>query len=535
MTEDRRAAQTQSRDVVRVDGPTPHLDGALRAVVAADRLALSEALEGNEELLHRRLTVFYGYFAALVVFSWLASVNSSPPAGWDAEVVVLVLRIQGLLAFMLAAVYGAMRFRVRTVRWLRILDAVATLATAVAAGTAVAAVPYTLSIDVSTVAFFILFFALRAALVPSRPWVATFVAALCAVPFTIGIAAMYRRTGTPLAADAAGATESVIANFAAAVGGVFVVSKTFYGLRGVVESAVQLGQYIVHEKIGEGGMGAVYRASHAMLKRPTAIKLIAPDRAGETATARFEREVMAASRLSHPNNVAIYDFGRTRGGAFYYAMELLDGQDLGRLVEREGPQPERRTLHILHQASAALAEAHQAGLVHRDVKPENIMLCCRGNIRDFVKVLDFGLVKDRAASASTKLTNDGSIAGTPLYLAPESIATPEIVGPPADSYALGCVAYFLLTGKPPFNGTNLVEVCAAHLHSVPPAPSARAPRPVSPALDALVLRCLDKRPAERPAMAELNELLQRALDSERAESAGASAKAASVAPRSSAS
>ena len=173
--------------MVKVDGPAPQLDGALRAVVAADRLALSEALEGNEELLHRRLTVFYGYFSALVVFSWLASVNSPPPVGWDAEIVALILDIEGVLAFMLAGVYAAMRFRVRAAHWLRALDAVATLATAVAMGAAVAAVPYTLSIDVSAVAFFILFFVLRAALVPSRPWVATLVSALCAVPFTLGI------------------------------------------------------------------------------------------------------------------------------------------------------------------------------------------------------------------------------------------------------------------------------------------------------------------------------------------------------------
>jgi serine/threonine-protein kinase len=505
------------------------LDGALRAVVAADRLALSESLEGNEELLHRRLTVFYGYFAALVVFSWLASLATPAPPGWESGALTRILLCEGVLACVLAGVFVALRFRIWEGHGLRVLDAVATLATALAAGVALAMVPQALSVDVSAVAFFILFFALRAALVPSRPWVATLSAALCAIPFTMGIAIMYRRAGTALVADPASAISTVIANLVAAVGGVFIVSRTFYGLRGVVERAVQLGQYIVHEKIGEGGMGAVYRASHAMLKRPTAIKLIAPDRSGETATARFEREVMAASRLSHPNNVAIYDFGRTRGGVFYYAMELLDGEDLGKFVERRGPQTERRTVHILEQVCAALAEAHEAGLVHRDIKPENIMLCTRGSVRDFVKVLDFGLVKDAAASADVKLTNDGSIAGTPLYMAPESILSPEAVGPPADSYALGCVAYFLLTGKPPFPGNNLVEVCAGHIHGVPEAPSKHAPSRVSPELDALVLRCLDKRPAERPAMSELSELLTRAGDAERAAGAGSATSWASTA------
>jgi serine/threonine-protein kinase len=156
---------------------------------------------------------------------------------------------------------------------------------------------------------------------------------------------------------------------------------------------------------------------------------------------------------------------------------------------------------------AALAEAHHAGLVHRDIKPENVMLCMRGNVGDFVKVLDFGLVKDVATTSDMKLTNEKAIAGSPLYMAPESILAPETVGPPADSYALGCVAYFLLTGKPPFGGDNLVEVCTGHIHGVPVAPSTHASSPVSLELDALVLRCLEKSPAARPSMNELGELL----------------------------
>jgi eukaryotic-like serine/threonine-protein kinase len=498
----------------RSAGPLSDLDGALRAVVAADHLAMSEALEGNEVLLHRRLKVFYGYFATLVVVSWIASVSSDPPAGWEPGPTSLILRIEGVLAFILAAVFVALKLWVPSGRLLRVIDAGATFATALAGGAAVAHVPHALSIDVSAVAFFILFFTLRAALVPSRPWQATLVTALCAVPITVGIAIMYRRAGPPFVIDAPAATSTVIANFLAVIGGVFIVSKTFYGLRSVVERAVQLGQYIVHEKIGEGGMGTVYRASHAMLKRPTAIKLIAPDRDSGNASARFEREVMAASRLVHPNNVAIYDFGRTRGGVFYYAMELLDGQDLARLVEREGPQSERRTVHILLQLAAALAEAHAAGLVHRDIKPENVMLCTRGTVRDFVKVLDFGLVKD--AAADVKLTNDRALAGTPLYMAPESILRPDTVGPAADSYGLGCVAFFLLTGKPPFPGDNLVQVCADHIHRAPAAPSARAHGRISSTLDALVLRCLAKTPDERPGMTDIGELLAQAADQNRA-------------------
>jgi serine/threonine-protein kinase len=317
---------------------------------------------------------------------------------------------------------------------------------------------------------------------------------------------MYRRAGIAIVPDADAATLAALRSMVAGVGGVYLVAKTIYGLRSAVEKAVQLGQYVIHEKIGEGGMGAVYRASHAMLRRPTAIKVIPPDRAGETATARFEREVMTTSRLTHPNNVAIYDFGRTRGGVFYYAMELLDGEDLGRLIDREGPQSVERTRHILRQVAAALAEAHEAGLVHRDVKPQNVMLCTRGGVRDFVKVLDFGLVKDVGAASDVKITSERSITGTPLYMAPESILLPESVGPAADIYAVGCVAYFLLTGRTPFEGDNLVAVCAAHVHTVPEPPSTYAPE-VPPQLDALVLRCLEKNPELRPTTHELEAAL----------------------------
>jgi hypothetical protein len=478
-------------------------DRALSAIVAADRLALSEAVEGKE-LLQRRLTVFYGYFALLGVLGAIVGHVRRFPADVDPRVLALLLNVQGAHALVLCAVFVALRSRVHEPPLMRALDAVATVSTSVTAAVALSIVPYALTVDVTAVSFFILFFALRAALVPSKPWLAALVAAVSAIPFTIGLANMYRNVLVP---DPWGATFAALRAMIGGIAGAYVVSKTIYGLRRVVEQAVQLGQYVVHEKIGEGGMGAVYRASHAMLKRPTAVKLIAPERAGATATARFEREVMAASRLSHPNNVAIYDFGRTRGGVFYYAMELLDGLDLSRLVEHEGPQSVSRTLHILRQVVAALGEAHDAGLIHRDVKPENVMLCTRGGVRDFVKVLDFGLVKDVATSGAMKITAETSIAGTPLYMAPESILAPDTVGPPADVYAVGCVAYFLLTGRPPFAGNNLVEVCSAHLHTLPESPSSHAPVSVPSELDALILRCLEKDPPRRPTTRELGERL----------------------------
>ena len=416
--------------------------------------------------------------------------------------------VQNAHAFVLAVVYLALRFgvRERQVHLMRALDVVATVATAATAALALSAVSHIVTVDVSAVAFFVLFFVARAALVPSKPWVATTVAAICAIPFTFGLAVMYRRAGTAVVPDPDAATFAALRSMIGGVVGVYVVARTIYGLRSAVEKAVKLGQYVVHEKIGEGGMGAVYRASHAMLKRPTAIKVIPPDRAGDTAAARFEREVMATSRLTHPNNIAVYDFGRTRGGVFYYAMELLDGEDLGRIVDREGPQPISRTMHILGQLVAALGEAHGAGLVHRDVKPQNIMLCTRGGVRDFVKVLDFGLVKDIATPADMKITSERALAGTPLYMSPEAILAPETVSSAADIYAVGCVAYFLLTGRTPFEGTNLVEVCAAHVHATPEAPSMHRPE-VPAEIDAVVLRCLDKKPEARPSTSELAKAL----------------------------
>jgi eukaryotic-like serine/threonine-protein kinase len=280
-----------------------------------------------------------------------------------------------------------------------------------------------------------------------------------------------------------------------------VTSRIIYGLRERVREAMQIGQYTLVEKLGGGGMGDVYKATHAFLRRPTAVKLLPPEKTGESSLRRFEREVQLTSQLTHPNTIAIFDYGHTPSGIFYYAMEYLDGIDLDRLVREDGAQPPARAAHVLRQIAGSLQEAHEAGIVHRDVKPANVILCRRGGSFDVAKVVDFGLVKDLQANESVELTGANTITGTPLYMSPEAIKSPEDVGPASDIYALGGVGYFLLCGKPPFEG-SLIEVCGHHLHTIPPPPSERLGRPLPADLEALLLRCLDKDKERRPRSAE---------------------------------
>jgi serine/threonine-protein kinase len=277
-------------------------------------------------------------------------------------------------------------------------------------------------------------------------------------------------------------------------------SAVIYGLRREVRAARQLGQYTLEEKLGEGGMGVVYRARHAMLRRPTAVKLVKPERAGESVLRRFEREVQLTAGLSHPNTVSIFDYGRTPDGIFYYAMEYLEGLTLEELVAADGPQPSGRTVHILHQVLGALAEAHGVGLVHRDIKPGNIILCERGGVSDVAKVMDFGLVKELETQGA--MTQDGTLIGTPLYLAPEAIRS-SAADARADLYSLGAVAYFLLTGQHVFDGRTVVEICSHHLHTPPTPPSDRLGRPLAADLEAWVLACLEKEPSRRPRSASV--------------------------------
>ncbi|HKP64591.1 MAG TPA: serine/threonine-protein kinase [Polyangiales bacterium] len=298
-------------------------------------------------------------------------------------------------------------------------------------------------------------------------------------------------------------------------------SKVIYGLHQQVRDARRLGQYTLTEKLGQGGMGVVYRAQHAMLRRPSAIKLLPPDKYGVESVARFEREVQLTAGLSHPNTVRVYDYGRTPDGIFYYVMEYLDGASLEDVVKLSGPLPPARAIHILDQVAGALGEAHAIGLIHRDIKPANIFLTQQGGVPDVAKVLDFGLVKQVAqgtgeATTLQAVTHDDSFSGTPLYMAPEAITAPEAVDARTDLYSLGAVGYFLLTGSEVFGGRNVVEICSHHLHSTPVPPSQRAGRALAGDLETLIMRCLEKSQSQRPADARSFQAALRACKDARA-------------------
>jgi serine/threonine-protein kinase len=340
----------------------------------------------------------------------------------------------------------------------------------------------------------------RAAIVPSEPRRTAWIGSLAASPLPFVTYLFYARgSGVP-----AELPPWVHVAYATLFGVVAVllsstISRIIYGLRQTLLEARRLGPYTLVTKIGEGGMGAVYRAQHALLRRPTAIKILPPERAGEIDLARFEREVQMTSLLTSPHTVSVYDYGRTPDGLFYYAMEYLDGIDLEEIVRRDGPMPAGRVVSVLRQACEALGEAHRVGLIHRDVKPANIILCERGGKPDVAKVLDFGLVKSVAGTESG-VTRENTVPGTPQYMSPEALRSPEGIDARSDLYSLGATAYFLLTGVPVFEGA-LAEVFAQHLGAEPIAPSKRLGGAVPASLEALVLGALAKRPDDRPESA----------------------------------
>lgn len=302
---------------------------------------------------------------------------------------------------------------------------------------------------------------------------------------------------------------------------VVIPVKIIHGLGQQVRQARALGSYRLEEPLGKGGMGEVFRATHQMLARPAAVKLIRPEILGSSSPAaarviieRFRREAEAAASLRSPHTIGLYDFGVANDGTFFLVMELLDGLDLETLVERFGPLPPERVVHLLHQACASLEEAHTRGLVHRDIKPSNIFTCRLGLEVDFVKVLDFGLVKavDDGAREATLLTAPDSTTGTPAYIAPEMVRGDRVADHRVDIYTLGCVGYWLLTGRLVFQAPNAIQLMYQHANATPVPPSQSSELEIPAELDSIILSCLAKYPEDRPQTAgELSRLLATAV------------------------
>lgn len=343
-------------------------------------------------------------------------------------------------------------------------------------------------------------------LVPSRPIVTLTVAMLAATAWPASYALnLWRLDLDPLPANRLAAW--LFAPYLAALWAYFI-ARRIYGMEVAAQKAQDLGSYQLESLIGRGGMGEVWRARHKMLAREAAIKIIRPElveggsaRQADVAVRRFEREARVTADLQSPHTVYLYDFGTSREGHFYFVMELLDGISLQRLVQSFGPQPGSRVIHLLRQVCLSLEEAHARGMVHRDLKPSNIMACKVALQHDFVKVLDFGLVKPTQADDITNLTVEGVSAGTPGYIAPEIAMGEERIDGRADLYTLGCVAYFLLTGTMVFTETSPTAMAVAHVQKVPAPPSERTELPIAPDLERVVLQCLAKKADDRPASA----------------------------------
>ena len=360
---------------------------------------------------------------------------------------------------------------------------------------------------------------LRAILMPSRPWRTLLLSALVFIPTVVVCIARHHPTAfLPGFSPAYQKLQMTLNTVLWSILGTTlatVASRVLYGLRRQVAEASELGQYLLEERIGGGGMGEVWRARHRLLIRPAAIKLIRQQALGamagggdpELLVRRFEREARATAALTSPHTVQLYDFGVTEDGRLYYVMELLDGLDLDTLVRQHGPLPAERVVHLLRQVCSALADAHANGLVHRDIKPANVVVSRAGTTFDFVKVLDFGLVKldspRGAGKDAINLSGEDSWSGTPGYMAPEVVLGAADTDHRVDLYALGCVAYWLLTGRMVFEGENAMQVMIQHVQAEPKRPSQWVDLPIPAALEALVMECLEKDPGRRPASAEV--------------------------------
>jgi serine/threonine-protein kinase len=470
-------------------------------------LADSQLEREANTYLQRRLIVFYGVALALAVVLYVVSIPLlAVTDGWTWRLFLAPDKLAHLGAIVCTgAVLGTLRRRTFRANALVMFDALG-LFIAMAACTTIYSMPVVYRMAPHSISGILgMFIVARAVVVPCSG-MTTF---LLSAPVTLSVLIPQLAYGTVYAdIDVEYPPEQypvVIAwhqiTLWMAVGISTLASRINFGLRHQVRKAQQLGQYRLEERIGKGGMGEVFRARHAMLRRPTAVKLIHPDSTDPELFQRFEREVRQTSRLSHPNTISIFDYGRTPEGVFYYAMEFLDGADVREIIEKTGAMPPARVIHVLSQVCGALREAHGVGLVHRDIKAGNIMVCRSGGEHDVVKVVDFGLVKDLRGT-SPVLTQLGQVCGTPETLAPEVLGGEEST-PLSDLYSLGVVAYYMLTGISVYDAKSGADFIGHHLHT--PAVPLRERIPSVPSdLEAAIHRCLEKIPEQR--FADANEL-----------------------------
>lgn len=490
-----------SRVVQRAQGSAASLD--------------SEAREDGRVFLQQRLAAF-GRLLALTFSIFLIWRVITTLVG-DAEPSRAYLPWQAMAVASFGTTWLVCRAHARSLRFLRVTEAACLCGAASGAIMMCWRMSYMARPDSVLLLCLTYTLIVRAIMVPSSPRRTLGYGVLFALPFLVSVylihlfrhdPAHYTALADPRLHDAAATMArrwTMVAALWWAASQVIATStsQVIYGLRRAVRDARRLGQYTLTEKLGQGGMGVVYLARHALLRRPSAIKLLPPERFGAESALRFEREVQLTASLSHPNTIRVFDYGRTPDGIFYYVMEYLDGASLDEVIALSGPMPAARVLNLLDQVTGALREAHAIGLIHRDIKPANIFLTMQGGVPDVAKVLDFGLVKQLhevtgEGSTVEAVTRDDTISGTPLYMAPESITSPESIDARTDLYALGAVGYYLLTGLDVFGGRNVLEVCGHHLHSEPIPPSRRSGRLIPEDLEALILACLRKLPAERP-------------------------------------
>lgn len=347
--------------------------------------------------------------------------------------------------------------------------------------------------------------------VPARPW-KSFIVALASLSSSPIVLSLYMRNGViPFQIEGVAFFFNVVFPPLLILLMAHVGARIIYRLGTDVSKARELGSYRLVERLGVGGMGEVWRAEHRLLARPAAIKIVRPELAGahDPATAavllsRFEREAQATAAMRSPHTLELYDYGVSQGGTFYYVAELLDGLDFETLVERWGPVPPERVIHLLTQACHSLGEAHECGLIHRDVKPANIFTCRYGRELDYVKVLDFGLVTmgSNGAGDAVKLTADLTVSGTPAFMSPEQVMGDRAVDGRTDLYALGCVGYWLLTGHPVFRAETALQTMMQHARKEPIPPSQRASHAVPRELEGVIMACLAKNPDDRPPTAD---------------------------------